>query len=250
MRPIFLFLFAIAVLVQAPVQAGPVLWQASVENTSIQRADVAALKRTRDGKPDAAFLRLHQSFIGIAQRGQAQVVFLGDSITAHWKRNKALFDREYGGYPAANFGIPGDRTQHVLWRVQNGEFDGFRPKVVVLMIGTNNAGVDGNPPEQVAAGIRKIIREIHVRSPKTKVLLLSIFPRGDSRADANNRQVNALIAQFHDGNRIHYLNIRNRFLSADGQVTRAIMPDYLHLSAKGYRIWADAIRAKLAQLAR
>ncbi len=242
------FLLAIAVFAQASVQADPVLWQASAENTPIQRADVAALKRTANGQPDAGFIRLHQSFIAIARRGQAQVVFLGDSITARWKQQKPLFDREFGRYPAANFGIPGDRTQHVLWRVQNGEFAGFRPKVVVLMIGTNNAGVDGNPPEQVAAGIWKIIRAIHLRSPQTKVLLLSIFPRGDSRADANNRQVNSVISQFHDGNRIHYLNIRNRFLTKDGQVTRAIMPDYLHLSAKGYRIWAEAIRAKVAQL--
>ena len=106
-----------------------------------QPADVAAPKLGPDGKPQAGFLKSHESFVEIAKKGEAQVVFLGDSITAGWGRQAAIFDKEFGQYKAANFGIGGDRTQHVLWRVENGEFEGIKPKAVVLMIGTNNIGL-------------------------------------------------------------------------------------------------------------
>ncbi|MEN9652674.1 MAG: hypothetical protein RL303_394 [Verrucomicrobiota bacterium] len=217
-----------------------------------QPADVAAPKIGPDGKPQAGFLKSHESFVAIAKKGEAQVVFLGDSITAGWNGQKTLFAQEYGKYKAANFGIGGDRTQHVLWRVENGEFEGIKPKVVVLMIGTNNSGVGANPPEQVAGGIRKIIDAIHQRTPETKVLLLAVFPRGATEAKnpgrAKNNAVNALIAKFDDGKKVHFLDINAKFLQADGTLTKEVMHDLLHLTAKGYQIEADAIREKLAAL--
>ena len=152
--------------------------KAAAPKAPVQPADVAAPKLGPDGKIQPGFQKSHEAFVEIAKKGEAQVVFLGDSITAGWNGQKALFDKEYAQYKAANFGIGGDRTQHVLWRVENGEFEGLKPKVVVLMIGTNNSGVAANSVEQIAAGIKNIIDAIHKRTPDTKVLLLAIFPRG------------------------------------------------------------------------
>lgn len=232
---------------KAPAKKAP----APAAKLPAQPADVAAPKLGPDGKPQAGFLKSHESFVEIAKKGEAQVVFLGDSITAGWNGQKALFDKEYGQYKAANFGIGGDRTQHVLWRVENGEFEGLKPKVVVLMIGTNNAGVVENPAEKIAYGIWKIIAAIHQRSPDTKVLLLAIFPRGPNPADANrvkNERVNKFIAPFDDGKKIHFLDIGAKFLTADGTLEKSVMPDLLHLNAVSYQIEADAIREKLAAL--
>jgi len=188
--------------------ASKVAVKAAAPKVPAQPADVAAPKLGGDGKVNAGFQKQHESFVEIAKKGEAQVVFLGDSITAGWNGQKALFEKEYAQYKAANFGIGGDRTQHVLWRVENGEFEGLKPKVVVLMIGTNNPG-------------------------RTK-----------------NQAVNALIAKLHDGKKVHYLDIGPKFLTADGTLSKDIMPDLLHLNAKGYQIEADAIREKLAELAK
>ena len=219
-----------------------------------QPADVAAPKFGNDGQINAGFAKSHESFVAIAKKGEAQVVFIGDSITAGWNGQKALFEKEYAKYNAANFGIGGDRVQHVLWRVENGEFEGIKPKAVVLMIGTNNAGVAENSPEQIAAGIKNIITAIHKRTPDTKVLLLAIFPRGAGETGnpgrTKNKAVNEIIAKFHDGKKVHYFDIGAKFLAADGTLSKEIMPDQLHLNARGYQIEADAIREKLAELAK
>lgn len=233
--------------VKAPAKA-PAVKQAP------QPADVAAPKLGPDGQPQAGFVKSHESFVAIAKKGEAQVVFLGDSITAGWNGQKALFEKEYAQYKAANFGIGGDRTQHVLWRVENGEFEGLKPKVVVLMIGTNNSGAAENSVEQVANAVNNIIAAIHKRTPDTKVLLLAIFPRGPGEANnpgrTKNKAVNALLAKSADGKKVHYLDISDKFLTADGTLSKEIMPDLLHLNAKGYQIEADAIREKLAELAK
>jgi len=217
-----------------------------------QPADVAAPKLGNDGQPQPGFLKSHESFVALAKKGEAQVVFLGDSITAGWNGQKALFDKEYAQYKAVNFGIGGDRVQHVLWRVETGEFEGIKPKVVVLMIGTNNSGTAENSPEQIAAGIKNIIAAIHRRSADTKVLLLAIFPRGAGEANnpgrTKNKAVNALIAKFDDGQKVRYLDIGAKFLTADGTLEKSVMPDLLHLNAVSYQIEADAIREPLAAL--
>lgn len=217
-----------------------------------QPADVAAPKfDPNTGQIQAGFAKLHESFVATAKQGEAQVVFLGDSITAGWAGNGKEIFKEYSQYKAANFGIGGDRVQHVLWRVENGEFEGIKPKAAVLMIGTNNAGVAENSPEQIAAGIKNIIAAIHQRSPDTKVLLLAIFPRGPNPADANrvkNEKVNAIIAKFDDGKKVHFFDIGAKFLTADGTLEKSVMPDLLHLNPASYKIEADAIREKLASL--
>jgi lysophospholipase L1-like esterase len=218
-------------------------------NLPPQAPDVAAPKLGPDGNPNVGFIKSHESFLKIAQAGDTGVLFLGDSITAGWKAHKPIWDKAFGSYKPANFGIGGDRTQHVLWRIQNGELEGHKPKAVVLMIGTNNASTD--KPEGTAHGVQLIVEHLRAKLPEAKILLLAVFPRGavasDPRRNTNNG-VNAIISKLHDGKNVHYLDIGPKFLQADGTLTKEIMPDLLHLSAKGYQIWADAIAEPLAGL--
>lgn len=190
----------------------------------------------------------HESFNAVAAKGGVDVVFLGDSITAGWRgAGKTLWAERFAPLKSANFGIGGDCTQHVLWRVMNGNLAGITPKVVVLMIGTNN----GDPAPQIAGGIQAIVKEIQTRSPTTKILLLGVFPRGESASNpfrAKIAAINTILAKLDDGEKVVFLDIGQKFLQPDGTITKEIMPDFLHLSPSGYEIWADAIQEPLAAL--
>jgi lysophospholipase L1-like esterase len=218
-----------------------------------------------DPKPrDAGWMKRHESFNAISKKGEAQLVFLGDSITAGWEKNgKDVWAKTWEPLKAANFGIGGDRTEHVIWRLQNGNFDGIKPKLVVLMIGTNNTGHNGRPAaehggvayassaEQTAEGVKMILDILGKKLPETKVLVLGIFPRGPSKDDAKRMQnvaTNNLISGFADNKRVFYMDIGNTFLKPDGTLPKEIMPDLLHLSAQGYQMWADAIEGKVKEL--
>lgn len=200
--------------------------------------------------PRNPWLDTSNGFTARAKKGDVDVVFLGDSITAGWSNaGKVAWSTRFAPLKAVNFGIGGDRTQHVLWRVQNGNFDGITPKAVVLMIGTNNSG--SNTAAEIAEGVTAIVKEIQTRTPSTKILLLGVFPRAE-KADhpvrAKLAEVNATIAKLDDGKSVFFLDIGPKFLTEDGTLTREIMPDLLHLSPAGYTIWADAIQDKLAEL--
>lgn len=185
-----------------------------------------------------------------AKNEQPQVIFVGDSITNGWAGSgRQVWQERFAALPASNFGIGGDRTQHVLWRLQNGALDGISPKVAVVMIGTNNARV--NSPQQIAEGVQAIVEEIGKRSPQTKVLLFGIFPRDekpDGRLRAVVAKVNEKIKDLDDGEKVFYLDISDKFIAPDGFISPQIMPDFLHLSHEGYTIWAEAIEAKLKEL--
>ncbi len=215
-----------------------------------QPPDVAAPKLAPDGKPNTGFVASHERFVATAKEGKAELIFLGDSITAGWGGKKDIWDKAFGAYKPANFGIGGDRTQHVLWRITNGELDGIKAKAVVLMIGTNNSGSDS--AEGIAKGITVIVETIRAKQPQAKILLLAVFPRGEKASPNPGRdklkQVNAIIAKLDDGKNIFFEDIGSKFLKPDGSLTKDIMPDFLHLSAAGYQIWADAIGPKLAEL--
>ncbi len=196
--------------------------------------------------------RINQ-FNEISKKGEAQLVFLGDSITQGWEGQKAIWNTAWEQYKPANFGIGGDRTEHVLWRIDNGNFDGLKPKLVVLMIGTNNTGhrKGEEPAQQTAEGVKAIIERLAKKCPDTKVLLLGIFPRGATTEDKlrlHNTAINEHLAHLADGKKVTYTDIGNAFLQPDGTLSKEIMPDLLHLSAKGYQIWADAIKDKVAEL--
>lgn len=193
---------------------------------------------------------LHKNFLAIAKKGGVEVVFLGDSITQGWGNNKT-WKKHFEPLKAANFGISGDQTGHVLWRItEGGELDTITPKVAVLMIGTNNSGRDS--AEQIAEGITLIVKTIQKKTPTTKVLLLGVFPRGEKAGTpirAKLAEINKTIAKLDDeGKTVKYLDIGDRFLDKEGNLSKEIMPDFLHLSGRGYEIWGEAITPTLQEM--
>ncbi len=167
---------------------------------------------------------------------------------------KAIWDRLYAPRRAANFGMGSDQIGHLLWRLQHGELAALNPKVVVLLIGTNN--LDQNTPEEVAQGIGAVVDFLLDRLPETQILLLGLFPRGTSTikerptddVDPRIAEVNQRLARLGQQDRVTFLDFGDRFLNEAGQIPRQIMPDFLHLSRQGYAIWAEALEPTLARL--
>ena len=200
---------------------------------------------------DKGWMQRHQKMNQLAEKQSYDLLFIGDSITHGFEgAGKAVWEKYYAPRNALNLGIGGDRTQHVLWRLNHGNLRGQQnAKVAVLMIGTNN--VADNKAYETADGIEMILSTLRARCPKTKVLLLDIFPRGekaDDPARIKNAKLNKLIAKFADGKRVHYLDISSAFLGENGQLSKEIMPDHLHPNEKGYKIWAEEIEPKLKEL--
>lgn len=205
---------------------------------------------------NARFYELHAQHLKRAKEPM-QLLFIGDSITEGWTKAPDVWAEHYAPYQAANFGIGGDQTQHVIWRIEDGVLDGVKPKVVVLMLGTNNSG--RNTGEQIAAANAKIVSLIRAKIPEAKVLVLAIFPRGPRKnrdgtpEDHAGRmqeiaKANTLLAQMADGQQVHFLDINSAFLDAAGRIPDSIMPDQLHPNVEGYRRWAAAMRPKLDEL--
>ncbi|XHR28842.1 MAG: GDSL-type esterase/lipase family protein [Chthoniobacteraceae bacterium] len=190
----------------------------------------------------------HQQFLNRIQAGPVNLLFLGDSITDFWPRTGELSWLKFAPYSPADFGISGDRTQHVLWRINNGELAGITPKATVLMIGTNNVRDDA--PEATAEGVKTIVEAVRGKLPQTKILLLGIFPRDTATSEARkkNTAVNAIISKLDDGKSVFYLDIGSTFLDDKGEISAEIMPDKLHPSAKGYELWYNAMAPKLTEL--
>lgn len=207
---------------------------------------------------------LHASFNEISKKGEAPLVFLGDSITQGWSgKGKAAWEQYWAPLGAANFGIGGDRTEHVLWRLANGNYDGLKPKLTVLMIGTNNTGHQGRPmvehgdavysstAEETAAGVTEIVKVLKENQPQMKILLLAIFPRGatpDDKMRQQNEKTNALIAKLDDGKNVFFMDVNQSLLESDGSLSKDIMPDLLHPNEAGYEIWAKAIEPRVKEL--
>ncbi len=194
----------------------------------------------------AAWKQRHEA--NLKKPKDAELVFVGDSITEGWGNN-AVWQKHYP--KAVNLGIGGDTTQNVLWRLENGEADGLAPKAVVVLIGTNNFGLHGDQPKDVARGVIAVVRTIRRKLPKAKVLLLGIFPR-DANPNAGIREsvrkVNAEIAALDDRKTVRFLDLGAKLLAPDGSIAKEIMPDALHLSEKGYAIWAESMNPLLGEL--
>ena len=206
---------------------------------------------------DAGWVKRHEKLNEeVKKRGdEIKLLFIGDSITDAWSGSardsgQKEWDKRFAPRGAINLGIGGDRTQHVLWRLENGNIEGLKPKAAVLMIGTNNSNNKDNTAEEIADGIKAIVAKLRKELPETKILLLAIFPRGakPSAQREKNAQASKLASEVADGKIVYYLDIGDKFLEADGTLTKEIMPDLLHLSPKGYTIWADAIEPKVAEL--
>jgi len=182
---------------------------------------------------------------------KAQVVFIGDSITQGWEgEGKDVWAKYYAHRDAVNLGIGGDRTQHVLWRLENGNLAGLKPKAVVLMIGTNNSNGEDNAPGQIAAGIAAIVKKLRSSLPDTKILLLAIFPRSENYTTQRGKlaMINQVVRKLADEKNVFWVDFGHQFLDDDGLLPRELMPDFLHLSKKGYGIWAEAIEDRLSAI--
>ncbi|WP_425615700.1 platelet-activating factor acetylhydrolase IB subunit [Anatilimnocola sp. NA78] len=210
------------------------------------KANDAVVPAPREG----GWMNRHNSFNERVKKGNVDLLLIGDSITQGWEgQGKKVWEEFYTKRNAVNLGIGGDRTQHVLWRLDNGNVEGIKPKAAVLMIGTNNARA--NTPEQTAEGVKAVVEKLKAKLPETKLLVLAIFPRSVGKDDElrkKNAAVNESIAKLADDKQVFFLDIGPKFLAEDGTLSKEIMPDLLHLNEKSYRIWAEAIEPKLAEL--
>ena len=182
--------------------------------------------------------------------GTFDVVWVGDSITHRWYREggegRALWQKLAGTYSMLNLGIGGDRTEHVLWRLRNGELEGYRAKMFAVMIGTNNGGRD---VRGVAAAVKEIVALIAKKHPEAKIVLMPIFPRGDNlKGHAGNVKINEIIKGCADGANVRWLDFNAQFLNAEGKLTKTVMNDLLHPNEKGYEIWWNAIAPTVKEI--
>jgi len=193
----------------------------------------------------------HEGFVATAAAGNIDLLLHGDSITDWWQLepNKPVFDKYFGSTRTANFAVAGDTTQGVLWGLRNGEGQGFQPKAVMLMIGTNNTGQFTGP--EIAEGIGAVVMELRRNFPSAKILLLAIFPRGVPGDPVRDKiaETNQIIQRLDDKKNVFYLDIGRKFLDDKGAfLPDSFRPDNLHPQAKGYEIWGEAVSAKLAEL--
>ena len=235
------------VLIAAALTAATVFAQPTTVPAT--RPDSTVVGRPQSGKMARRFLELHGQYVERARQGNVDVVFLGDSITQKWRDAPDIWKQRFEPIKAVNFGVMGNVIQHVLWRVEHGELDGISPKVVVLLIGTNNA--NGKDSAPIVVGIRHLIDVIHGKCPRTKVLLLAIFPR-DKAGEANQtrviNEVNPELAKLDDGSSIRFLNINDKFQNADGTLKAELFADRLHPNPAGYQVWADAMTPLLTEM--
>ncbi|NLQ17717.1 acetylglucosamine-6-sulfatase [Marinomonas sp. M1K-6] len=183
---------------------------------------------------------------------RVDLVFLGDSITQAWEQEGAdVWQAFYQSRQALNLGFNGDKTENVLWRLANGEVDNIQPKLLVLLIGTNNTGHRMDKAEDTALGIKQILSVLAEKLPKTKVLLLAIFPRSAKprqKLRTLNNEVNQLIRTYADDKKVFFLDINSLFLDEKGQLTSDVMNDFLHPNASQYQFFADAIEPYIIEL--
>jgi lysophospholipase L1-like esterase len=239
---------------------------AGVENTSPSTSSSfpANLPAQRAAQPapqsNPLFRAAHEALLRKKSQGVIDVYFLGDSITRRWQgtdypANKQNWDANFHGWNAANFGWGGDTTQNVLWRLQHGELDDVHPKVVVLMIGTNNVGNATSANEvqridDISNGIRAILDVVRSKAPQAKIILMGITPRNDNGRTTmmpTINKINEQIATFADGEIVVYLDINDKLADSEGRLLEGVTNDGLHLSIKGYQIWADALTPQLTE---
>ena len=204
------------------------------------------------------FMRSHgRNMARTANKDPIDLCFFGDSVTQLWEGD--LFNKYYGKYHAVNFGVGGDKIQHLLWRVEGGELKGHSPKVIVLLIGTNNLGF--NPVNEVVMGVTNMVRNLQGKFPATKILLLGIFPKNEpplpadvpppAKADTINAKrvaVNAELAKLDDKKMVRFLDLSPKFLDEDGKILGNVLKDGVHPTRHGFEIWAEAMDPLLTEM--
>ena len=210
----------------------PTVAQAALPSTAVPEA-----KQGRDW-----WMPRHAEKVAQAKTGKAELVMIGDSITHYWEKQRN-YAETFEPYHTLNLGFGGDRTQNVVWRLQNGEVDGIAPKLVTLMIGTNNTSRD--TPEAITAGIQAIVAELRQRLPESKIVVLSVFPRSNPRTKGDFERVkaiNQLLPGIADNEWVFHVDINRHFLDENGQLRPELYGrDLLHLSGAGYEAWHQAL---------
>lgn len=207
--------------------------------------------------PQYDWAKRHELTSAAVKHAKPQILFIGDSIThffggeqfdSYALRGQQTWGEFYAPRNAGNLGFGWDKTENVLWRLRHGAIDGIAPKLVIMMIGTNNTG-DCSATD-IAQGIMAIVSEMNLRLPQSKILLLGIFPRGEKPNPQREKiaVINQLLAQLDGERNVTFLDIGAKFLTPDGLITKDIMPDFLHPNEKGYRIWAEAIEPTVKKL--
>lgn len=216
---------------------------------SITPLSIKAQARTEDWWQERHQQKLAEKH---ALNNDVDLLFLGDSITHSWEdTGAATWQTDYAHLKPLNLGYSGDRTEHLLWRVQNGEIDNLSPKLTIILIGTNNAGHRVEPAEDTAEGVKAILEAVKSRLPNSKILLLATFPRSKSKNAPMRKRVNAanvLTKQLADEKSIFWLDIGQEFLTEDGLVLDTVMPDFLHLAPAQYQVWAEAMSETINEL--
>jgi lysophospholipase L1-like esterase len=194
------------------------------------------------------------------KKGRIDLYFVGDSITRRWRATDyphflANWKSNFHGWNAANFGWGGDTVQNILWRLQNGELDGAQPRVIVLLAGTNDVGrvpADDARAADIVKGTKALLDTMRKKAPKATIILMGILPRNDGRRPravmASITKINEKIAKLADGKTIRYLNINDKLADTDGKLFPGMTVDRLHLSLKGYQVWADTLKPLLTEL--
>jgi lysophospholipase L1-like esterase len=203
----------------------------------------------REGKAYDRFLQLNER--AKTAGTNAEVIFVGDSITEGWEGNgKEVWAKYYAPRHALNLGIGSDHTQHVLWRLEHGNIDGLAPKAVVVLIGVNNIPEESNTVGDVLAGVTAVVRKLREKLPDTKVLVMGIFPFREDFNPQRGRalQVNQALYHLADDKHVFFLDIGDLFIQPDGKISKQIMRDFLHPTAEGYRIWAEAMEPTLKRM--
>ncbi len=186
-----------------------------------------------------------------ARKGGIDVYFEGDSITRRWGTSDAQYkdflanwNQNFFGWNAADFGWGADTIQNIQWRLENGELDGVNPKVIVLLGGTNNLA--NTLPSEIVRGIQATLDVMRQKAPSAVIILMAITPRNEFVAKIN--EINASISKFADGQKVRYLNINDKLTDKDGKLIEGMTVEGLHLSVKGYQVWADALKPIFTEL--
>jgi len=199
--------------------------------------------------PKPGWMERHESMNAKARQGNIDLIYIGDSIVQRYEGvGKPVWNHYYAPRKALNLGISGDRTQHVIWRLDHGNLDGISPKLAIVMIGQNNGG--HNTAAEIAEGVTEVVKRIRSRLPSTKILLLGIFQRQEKPTPerAVLAEANETTSKLADASTIYYLDINSVFVQPDGTISSSLMPDFEHPSELGFRRWAEAIEAKVAEL--
>ena len=239
------------------VHAATIVGSVQMPVSKPERADEPSPRADRNS------MLAHSELLEKAKQGRIDVYFEGDSITRRWGTSDEQYkhflrnwQENFFGWNAANFGWGGDRTQNILWRLNNGELDNVNPKIIILLAGTNNVGNkspqgnDDSRVDETTRGIKAIIDTCRRKAPEATIVLLGITPRNDNMAVMPIiNKINARIAKFADGKKVRYLNINDRLAGKDGRLLEGMAnKDGLHLDVKGYQVWADALKPIFTRL--